>query len=477
MAFYSVVLAGGGGTRLWPVSTRHAPKPFRSFLGPDRPTLFRMTIDRALRSAVPKALRVVCAPHLSPLVGFELEQLGFASSSVVIEEPEPRNTGPAVLLAALHLVSQDPQAVMAVLPADHLIRREADYDRAIALAARAAEDRRVVLLGLVPDRPETGFGYIESEPGAAPFQPVPVRRFVEKPDAQKARAFVESGHYFWNSGIFVFRADVVIEEFARFQPDMVRAMKAFLAGDTSAFARCVDLSFDYAVLEHSERVTVIPVDLGWSDVGNWWAVHEQFPLDESGNSARGSVVSRDSRNCHLHAETRPLVVLGMENAVVVESQAGVLVAGSQWMQEVREAVDDLPVATPSSEPDDAPVIEGEHCRPWGRFRILDQGPGFKTKRLDVLPGRRTSLQKHDYRAENWIVTSGLARVTRGDEVFELKTGETTHIPVGCIHRIENPGQEMLSLVEVQAGERLLESDVHRIADDYGRAPAECATSS
>jgi len=371
-----------------------------------------------------------------------------------------RNTAAAILLAVETLLADGGDPLLIVLPADHAVAQPARFREYLRQAVIGAEQGEIVTLGVQPDTPETGYGYIEAGE-ILNGNRHRVARFVEKPDEETARAYLASGRFFWNAGIFVFRASVMAAELARLQPEIARAVGAFLKGDHAAYAAAPNLSLDYAVMEHTQLASVLPADFGWSDLGSWSDVWAHDRRDEDGTGARGAGTLRDCRDSYFHAGSRLVAALGVTDLVVVETPEAVLEADRHRAQQVRQWAGRMQAMSAT-----------EH-RPWGSFTILSEDRDQKTKRLDVLPGKRLSLQSHHHRNEFWVVIRGLARVTRDDEIFDLKKGETTLIPAGIKHRIENPGLDLLSLIEVQLGSYFGEDDIVRYEDDFGRlgAPA------
>lgn len=455
MAVYPVILAGGGGTRLWPMSSPAEPKPFLKLA--NGPTLFQSTVTRGLGFADADNIRVVCGEAHKRFVKRDLEDLGLRHCAHITIEPEAKNTGPAVLLQALKLFKQDPQAVMVVLPADHVIK---PTQRFVDLVKKACENvgNHLVLFGIVPDRPETGYGYIEIEEKSAPGILAPVKRFVEKPDQKTAASYLQTGRFLWNAGIFIFSAASICEEFRKHQPLMYEQVAAFIDGDSKAFGRAPKLSIDVGVMEPSNRTMVIPVDFDWSDLGNWDAISMLFEKDLAGNAMVGKSVGLACRESLLIGKDCRVAGLGLEEMVVVAANRQVLVAPRNRAADLKNLVDTL------GDPTDTCTVH----RPWGSFTVLDQTPGSLTKRIDILPHARTSLQKHHHRQEHWVVIQGRLRVTRNQETYTLEPGQSTLIPQGAIHRLENAGEEVVSLIEVQMGTILSEEDIVRYEDDYGR---------
>jgi mannose-1-phosphate guanylyltransferase/mannose-6-phosphate isomerase len=387
-------------------------------------------------------------------------------------EPFGRNTAPAIALAAhaaLKNAKDDP--ILLVLPADHVIRDVAAFQMAAVAAVTAAEQGRLVTFGVVPHSPETGYGYIKRGEALGPVYRI--GQFVEKPKADKAAQFVASGEYYWNSGMFVFRARRYLEELERFAPAIATACRKayesaksdldFTRVDSKAFEECPSDSIDYAVMEKTADAVVVPLDAGWSDVGSWASLHAASDADASGNVAHGDVLVEDSSNCYLYSESRLVAAVGLEGHVVVETKDAVLVAPKDRVQDVKSLVGKLKELGRYEH-----SLHREVFRPWGSYDSLENGNRFQVKRLSVKPGAQLSLQMHHHRAEHWVVVSGTARITRGDETFILEENQSTYIPIGVRHRIENPGKIPLQVIEVQSGSYLGEDDIVRFEDRYGR---------
>jgi mannose-1-phosphate guanylyltransferase/mannose-6-phosphate isomerase len=462
-----VVLCGGSGSRLWPLSRAGHPKQLLPLLGEHtmlQETLLRL---RAFSGEFEPPL-LVCNEAHRFLAARQLEAIGLRPR--ILLEPAGRNTAPAVALAAL-LAEREGGALLLVLPADHVIRDAQALAAAVEEALPAAADGRLVTFGIVPTSPETGYGYIRAESGDGPVRPV--QRFVEKPDRATAAGYLAAGDYFWNSGMFLFSSKAYLDELARHAPALHAAVEQAMQGaalsgqvlrpDSEAFLACPSDSIDYAVMEKTRLASVVPLDAGWSDVGSWAALQAEERTDERGNTLLGDVTAVDCRDTFVRAEHRLVTAVGLEGCVVVETKDAVLVVPAARAQDVKALVDVL-TADARAETQ----LGREVFRPWGSYDSLESLPGFQVKRLAVLPGAILSLQLHHHRAEHWIVVSGRARITRDDEVFDLGVNQHTFIPVGARHRIENPGDEMLQIIEVQLGDYLGEDDIVRFEDQYGR---------
>ncbi|MGY0650588.1 mannose-1-phosphate guanylyltransferase/mannose-6-phosphate isomerase [Luteimonas sp. A537] len=466
-----VLLSGGSGTRLWPLSREAYPKQFLALTGEHT-----MLQDTWLRVAPLAALApiVVANEEHRFLAGEQLRQVGVEGAAIILE-PVGRNTAPAIAAAALQAMAGSADPLLLVLPSDHVVRDAGAFRAAVGEACAAAEAGALVTFGIVPEAPETGFGYIQAGAGKAGAGNGvrEVLRFVEKPDAATAQDYLDAGGYYWNSGMFLFRASRYLEELGRFHPDMLDAVRRasdgatrdgdFVRLDKDAFAAAPSDSIDYAVMEKTDRAMVLPVDIGWNDVGSWSALWQVSEQDADGNAGHGDVIAIGSRNSY--AWSRRLVALvGVDDLVVVETDDAVLVAHKDRVQEVKDVVARLKADDRSHA-----VLHREVHRPWGSYDSIDQDEGFQVKRIKVKPGGRLSLQSHRCRAEHWIVVRGTARVTRDNDVFELHANQSTYIPLGAKHRLENPGTEVLELIEVQSGDYLGEDDIVRYEDVYGRS--------
>ena len=461
-----VLLSGGSGTRLWPLSREAYPKQFLALAGDD--TMLQATWRRVAELADAAPIVVAGEEHRF-LVAEQLRQIG-APTPAILLEPVGRNTAPAIAAAAMQASGEGDDALLLVLPSDHVVRDAEAFRTAVRAAIPAAEQGALVTFGIVPDAPETGFGYIEASGGAGVQR---VLRFVEKPDAATAQAYLDVGGYYWNSGMFLLRASRYLDELQRFRPEIVAAVRTafdaaardgdFIRLDKAAFDVCPSDSIDYAVMEKTETAMVLPVDIGWNDVGSWSALWEVSEQDGDGNAHHGDVIAIDSRNSYAYAR-RLVALVGVEDLVVVETDDAVLVARKDRVQQVKDVVAKL-----KAEQRSQAALHREVHRPWGSYDSVDMGARFQVKRIKVKPGARLSLQSHAQRAEHWIVVSGVARVTRDNDVFELFANQSTYIPIGAKHRLENPGKDMLELIEVQSGDYLGEDDIVRYEDVYGRS--------
>lgn len=463
---YAVILAGGSGSRLWPLSRQHLPKQFLTLDGDC--SLLQTTINR-----------------LSPLIGAEnvliVTQESHAKGEAYhalmpyrsLFEPVGRNTAPAIALAAAKLIEDGSDPIMVVLPADHVIKDEAQFHKHLNCAIDAAEQGRLVTFGIQPVRPDTGFGYIKVH-DVAQKGIYTVERFTEKPDLATAEHFLAEGNYFWNSGMFVWRASVILDEIRQYLPDVYQVVEAIIAESrvlgnfqqavNKQFAAMPSISIDYGVLEKSSSVSLIPCDIGWNDVGSWHAVHEISRKDADGNALQGNVIAVGCKNSLIRAEKRLVAAIGIEDICVVETADAVLIAKNDQTQRVREVVD---VLQERGAPEH--IYHAKVNRPWGSYTVLEEDPeGFKLKRIEVAPGARLSLQSHAHRSEHWVVVSGTATVTNGEEIITVQKNQSTYIPMGTKHRLENRGKEPLHIVEIQVGAYLGEDDIQRYEDHYGR---------
>ncbi len=465
-----VVLAGGAGTRLWPLSRAALPKQFVAFPGREH-TLFQQTLLRlGGRGAAPV---VVCSEQHRFLAAEQLRRADIADARILLE-PKSRNTAPAAALAALAAAEADPGAVLLVLPSDHAINRPERLAAALGEAERLAGDGYLVSFGIAPDAPATGYGYMaagENLPRSAARE---LRHFVEKPDAAAAEAYLASGDYLWNSGMFLFGAEAYLAELERHAPDILAACRRahgqivrgadFSRYPAAALAACRGLSIDHAVMEHTGRGAVIPLDAGWSDLGTWDAAWDHAERDEQGNFISGDVIGRDLGGSYIQAGSRLVAALGLRDLLVIDTADALLVADRARAQEVGALAREL---RQRARP------EAEHHRlvkrPWGSYESLAAGPGFQVKHLIVNPGAALSLQKHARRAEHWTVVRGRGVVTRDDREFVLGANESTMIPLGSRHRLRNDGDEPVEIIEVQLGDYLGEDDIVRYEDRYGRA--------
>ncbi|HKF62231.1 MAG TPA: mannose-1-phosphate guanylyltransferase/mannose-6-phosphate isomerase [Dongiaceae bacterium] len=464
-----VILSGGSGTRLWPLSRAAYPKQLMPLVGKE--SLLQETVQRAMDPALFSAPFLICNDEHRFLVAEQLRALGVKPEAIVLE-PLARNTAAAVAAAAL---MAEPSSLLLILPSDHYIQDTAAFRAAAAKAAKAAEAGALVTFGIHARSPETAYGYIRrGEALTETPDCLRVAAFVEKPDAATATKYLASGEYFWNAGMFLFRADRFLAELAQFEPAIKAAVEKSVAGATrdldfirlekAAFAEAPAISIDYAVMEKTSHAAVVPVEMGWTDVGSWSALWDVTEKDANGNALIGDVVSVDVKDSYIRGESRLVTAIGLENIVLIETVDAVMAVSRDRAQDLKLVIDKLSAAGR-----DERLSHRRVYRPWGTYETVDIDQGFQVKRIVVNPGARLSLQKHAHRAEHWVVVRGMARVTRDREVFDLVANQSAYIPLGAVHRLENPGKEPLHLIEVQSGNYLGEDDIVRLEDHYGRA--------
>jgi mannose-1-phosphate guanylyltransferase len=479
-ALVPVILCGGTGTRLWPLSRASYPKQYWALAGSGDETLLQQTQQRleGLPGLAPPLL--ICNEDHRFIVAEQMRQIGIEPAAMLLE-PIGRNTAPAVAVAALQATAHGDDPLLLVLAADHVIRDAAAFRSTVSAGAAAAEAGQLVTFGIVPTAPETGYGYIEAAQSlAAASAPVPIARFVEKPDRATAEAFLATGRFTWNSGMFLFKASAILAELERLAPEVVSACRAALEQDSAdldflrlereAFASCPNVALDVAVMERTDRGAVLALEAGWSDVGSWSALWETADQDGQGNVLRGRVIHEDARNCYLRSEHRLVVGLGVEDLVVVETDDVVLVAHRDRAQDVKAIVGLL-------EREGAPESKAHRkiYRPWGSYDGVTEGQRWQVKRIVVNPGASLSLQMHHHRAEHWIVVQGTAVVDKDGHQELVGENQSTYIPLGCKHRLSNPGKIPVELIEVQSGPYLGEDDIVRFEDRYGRSDAVAPT--
>ena len=460
-----VIMAGGSGTRLWPLSRAAHPKQFLALNG-DR-TMLQQTVER-LSDLPTSELITICNEQHRFLVAEQLREIN--APGKIILEPVGRNTAPAIALAALLEKDNDP--LLLVLAADHVVADQNAFTEAVLKAVPLAEAGKLVTFGIVPTEPHTGYGYIRA--GAAFKGAYSVASFKEKPDDETAAGYLRDGGYFWNSGMFLFRASRYLDELKAHQPQILSACEAatstvsldldFVRVDGEAFGACPSNSVDYAVMEKTNEAVVMPLDAGWNDIGSWSSLWEVSKKDGSGNATSGDVKLYDTTNCLVRADDKLVALLGLEDVVVVSTKDVTLVARKDRVQDAKMIAADL-----EREGRSEWELHREVHRPWGKYDSVDQGARFQVKRISVKPGAKLSVQMHHHRAEHWVVVTGAAKVTRGEETFLLSENESTYIPIGVVHALENPGKEPLEIIEIQSGDYLGEDDIVRFSDVYGRA--------
>jgi mannose-1-phosphate guanylyltransferase/mannose-6-phosphate isomerase len=441
----------------------------------DQQSLFQKTLDRLRGMAEISNPIIVCNQEHRFMVAEQLQELSIDHNAIILE-PAGRNTAPAIAAAAFKLgnIDKNRDAVMLVLPADHIIEDETAFHRAITAGLMSANDNLLVTFGITPDRPATGYGYLKASENSMDGNAVPVERFVEKPDQDTAEQYLAAGNYYWNSGMFIFKASVYLQELEKLNPGICKLVEQsvdqaevdldFLRVESESYSKCENISVDYAVMERSERVSMVPLDANWNDIGSWGSLWDVGSKDEAGNVTKGDVWLQSVSDSYIHAEHKLVSALGVENLIIVETHDGVMVAAKSHDQEIKQMVNKLRDAgRPETE------LHRKAFRPWGNYDCLDNGQRFQVKRIMVNSGQCTSMQKHFHRAEHWIVVSGTAEVTCGDSTFILTENESTFIPLGEQHRLRNPGTVPLELIEVQSGTYLGEDDIERIDDEYGRS--------
>lgn len=463
-----VIIAGGSGTRLWPLSREQYPKQFLS-LAPGKPTLLQQTVLR-LQGLDYEAPLTICNEEHRFLAAEQLRTTGLDDLHILLE-PVGRNTAPAIALAALQATRQSDDAILVVLPADHAIEDTGAFQKSIRAAVTLAKDGKLVTCGIVPTRAETGYGYIKQ--GEQLKHGYYVEKFVEKPELEIAETYIKQGGFLWNSGIFVFQATQYLEELRCYALDIFNACKSamlntekdlsFTRVNRDAFETCPSQSIDYAVMEKTRNAAVVPMAAGWSDVGSWSALWEISPKDPAGNATSGDVYLQACKNNYVHSTDRLVVGIDVENLIIVETNDALLVASKAQSQMIKEVAEAL---KKSGRPES--TNHRKVYRPWGNYDVIDQGHRYQAKRITVKPGAKLSTQIHHHRAEHWIVVSGTAKITNGEKTYILTENQSTYIPVGQIHSLENPGRIELELIEVQSGSYLGEDDIVRINDIYGR---------
>ena len=467
---HPIILSGGSGSRLWPLSRSLFPKQLLALAGENS-----LIQDTALRAMAidSKAPIILCNIEHRFLIAEQMRDANISNARIVLE-PLGRNTAPALAIAALMIAEEDPDGILLLMPADHIVRDSSKFAEAVSRAVTAAQQDYLVTFGITPASPETGYGYIKrGRPLEGLSNIFAVERFIEKPDSATAAAYIAAGDYSWNSGMFMFKAKVILEELDRLEPEVLVHCRAalaqgksdpdFLRLEETSFTKAKSISIDYAVMERSERTAVVPVDMGWSDIGSWESLWAVAARDESGNAIKGDVLQHGTRNSYLRSEGPMVAAVGMEDVVVVATKDAVLISHKHASQDVKRIVEQLEKGGR-----DLHTSHRKIYRPWGCYESIDYGDRFQVKHITVNPGAKLSLQMHHKRAEHWIVVSGTARVTCDDRVFDMKENEATYIPLGARHRVENSGTAPLHLIEVQSGAYLGEDDIVRFEDSYGR---------
>ncbi len=467
---HPVILSGGVGSRLWPLSRSLFPKQLLALAGDN--SLIQDTAVRATGPGFAPPL-IICNAEHRFLIAEQMRTAGLRPKAVVLE-PQGRNTAPAAAVAALLVAAEDPDALLLLMPADHVIRDQDAFLAAVDSAKTAALRGHLVTFGIKPQSPETGYGYIQrGAPLYEKAQAFAVRRFVEKPDRRTAQAYVDAGDHYWNSGMFAFQAGRFLAELERLEPELLaHCREAIAAGKQdldffrlgpAEFEACKSISIDYAVMERTDKAALVPVEMGWNDIGSWEALWDASGKDAAGNALKGDVLHHATRNSYLRSEGPLVAAVGIEDLVVVATTDAVLVSRKDASQDVKRIVEQL-----ERDGRELHVTHRKVFRPWGAYEGLDIGENFQVKRITVNPGAKLSLQMHHKRAEHWVVVSGTAQVTCNDKIFTLRENESTFIPLGAKHRLENIGSEPLHLIEVQSGRYLGEDDIVRFEDSYGR---------
>lgn len=466
-----VILSGGSGTRLWPLSRKIHPKQLLDFLGDG--SLLQNTVKRSRKLKGIDAPLIICNECYRFMVAEQLRQIDVNEGTIFLE-PEGRNSGPAVAVAAFHLAQDGDDPLMLVMPSDHNFRDDAAFADAVKNAVPFAEEGSLVTFGIRPVSPETGYGYIKTGTSLEQGTGYRVSSFVEKPDIETAKGYLESGDYLWNGGFFLFRSSAYLDALKRFEPEVYEACRKavkearvdldFVRLHEEYFASSPSISIDYGVMERADNLVVVPLEGGWSDIGSWDSLKDQLPCDETGNAFVGDVVTSCVSNSYIHSSGRLVGVVGMDNVVVVETSDAVLVADRDRVQEVRDLVSKL-----EEQGREEVHTHKRVSRPWGAYECIDCGERFQVKRITVKPGGVLSLQKHHHRAEHWVVVSGTAQINIGDREMLLQEDQSTYIPIGEMHRLTNPGRIDLELIEVQTGSYLGEDDILRFEDVYGRS--------
>ncbi len=461
-----IILAGGVGSRFWPLSRSQYPKQVLRLLGSE--SMIQSTIERLLPSIPVERMLVVTNAAQADVISLEMRRKGWQGIRLVLE-PEGRNTAPAVGLAAALLGQENPAGLLAVFPADHFIQDRAGLLAALEHGAVLAAAGYHVTFGIPPSRPETGYGYIkQGEPLDEAGRGFRAARFIEKPDLERARGFLAEGGYYWNSGIFLFRRDLLLAAFERYLPEVSRGLTRLLEPGGSValpevYRDFPSISLDHGIMERADNVAVVPVEMGWNDVGTWGALQDIFPKDERGNVILGRTLDRDSKDCTFFAQNRLVATIGLEKTIVVDTPDATLVCHRDRVQEVKDLVAELNRQNMVES-----VIHLTVERPWGSYTVMEEGPGYKVKQIEVHPGSRLSLQMHQHRAEHWVVVQGTAKVTVGPEIKLVASNQSVYIPAKTAHRLENPDTEPLRIIEVQTGSYLGEDDIQRLSDDYSR---------
>ncbi len=461
---YPVLLAGGTGSKLWPISRELYPKQLVNLVGTD--SLIQNTIKRLPPGLEAENIRIVCGDEHLYEIARHLEEIGVTSDGKIIAEPCGRNTAPAILLAALTILKTEKDAVLLIFPSDHVIKDGAAFRERLKRAISFARKNYIVTFGIKPSSPETVYGYIE---GAGPVDKdaLRIKRFVEKPDAEAAAHYLEAGNFFWNSGMFAFRASLLRKEFRALEPGILKKMEAAIldwpAVSAEKYAELPNISIDYAIMERTKKGLVLPSDFGWCNIGSWKSLYDFLPKDDDNNVVVGDIILKDTKNCFIRGDNRLIVANALEDVVIVETHDTVFVSDLRKSKNVKSIVSDL-----KKEGRKEYKAHTKVYRPWGTYTILEENKNAKIKRIVVYPGAKLSLQMHHHRSEHWIVVHGTAKIVNGDQTIFLEENQSTYVPKTTRHRLENPGKIPLHIIEVQIGNYLEEDDIVRFDDDFGR---------
>lgn len=464
LKIYPVLLAGGTGSRLWPISRELYPKQLVNLVGAD--SLIQNTIKRLLPELDAENVRIVCGDEHFFEISRHLEEIKVPSKGKIITEPCGRNTAPAILLAILNILKIAGDGILLIFPSDHVIDDVGAFRKRLKNAISLANKNYIVMFGIKPTSPETAYGYIEGST-AVDKDAFRIKRFVEKPDEKTALRYLKAGNFFWNSGMFAFKASVMMKEFRTYEPDLLKAMQKMVSRksdiDPDEYRKLPDISIDYAIMEKTKKGVVLPSDFGWSDIGSWKSLYDFLPKGEDNNVIEGDVILKETRNCLIRANNRLIVANELEDIVIVETPDTVFISDIHKSKNVKSIVSELKKQGRKEYKAHTTVY-----RPWGTYTILEENNNTKIKRIVVYPGAKLSLQMHHHRSEHWIVVHGTAKIVNGDQTVLLEENQSTYVPKATLHRLENPGKIPLHIIEVQNGPYLDEDDIVRFDDDFGR---------